>query len=187
MRRSAIGVGALHLNVPSTLLCRYVQANQLVAEGKFGASQGLRDRAFEMAPASSGKINEHSFEWIADADSRLGPALEVIMDGKYYWVPFSRIQKLHTEPPTDLRDFVWTAAQFTWTNGGASPGFIPARYPGSESTPDSSLRMGRRTEWEEKGEELYIGLGQRLLATNEAEYPLLEVRTLEISPAAVAT
>ena len=42
--------------------------------------------------------------------------------------------------------------------------------------------MSRRTEWEEKAGETYIGLGQRMLATDVAETPLLEVRTIEIFP-----
>lgn len=164
-----------------------VQGNQLVAEAKFAASRELRERAFEAAPAVPGKINDQPFDWIADADSRLGPILEVIMDGKYYWVPFSRIQKIQAEPPTDLRNFVWTAAHFTWSNGGNAPGFIPTRYAGTESKSDSSLRLAKKTEWEQKDADLHIGLGQRLLATNESEYPLLELRTIEFSPVPVAT
>ena len=163
-----------------------VQANQLIAEGKFEASGELRARAFDAAPAVAGKINEQPFAWIADADSRLGPLLEVMMEGKYYWVPFHRIQKVKVEAPTDLRNLVWTAAQFTWTNGGNSPGFIPTRYAGSESSSDSGVRLARKTEWAEKGEDLYIGMGQRLLATNETEYPLLELRSLELVPAPVS-
>ena len=164
-----------------------VQAGQLVAEGKYEAARELRERAFEAVPAAPGKINDQPFEWLADADSRLGPILEVIMDGKYYWVPFSRIQKIQVEPPTDLRNLIWTAAQFTWTNGGSSPGFIPTRYSGSESSQDFKLRLAKKTEWDQKDEELYIGLGQRLFATNESEFPLLELRTIEFTPAPPAT
>jgi type VI secretion system protein ImpE len=160
-----------------------VQANQLVAEGKFDAAAELRTRAFDAAPAVGGKLNDHSFEWIADADSRLGPLLEVIMEGKYYWVPFHRIQSVKTEAPTDLRNFVWTAGQFTWTNGGHTPGFIPTRYPGSESVGESSIRLAKKTDWLQKDAETYIGLGQRLFATNETELPLLEVRSLELAAA----
>lgn len=178
---------ALIFGEPEEWIGLLVQGNQLVAEGKFGASRELRERAFEAAAAVPGKINGHPFDWIADADSRLGPILEVIMDGKYYWVPFSRIQKIQAEPPTDLRNLVWTAAHFTWSNGGDAPGFIPTRYAGTESKLDSTLRLAKKTEWEQKDADLHIGLGQRLLATNESEYPLLELRTIEFSPVPVAT
>ncbi|HEX5176969.1 MAG TPA: type VI secretion system accessory protein TagJ [Chthoniobacteraceae bacterium] len=163
-----------------------VQANQLVAEGKFEAAAELRTRAFDAAPAVAGKLNDHAFEWIADADSRLGPLLEVIMEGKYYWVPFHRIQSVKMEAPTDLRNFVWMAAQFTWTNGGNTPGFIPSRYAGSESAGESSIRLAKKTDWLQKDAETYLGLGQRVLATNETELPLLELRSLELIPAPVA-
>ncbi len=146
------------------------------------ASDDARARAFEAAPASPGKLNDQSFEWIADADSRLGPIMEVIMDGKYYWIPFSRIQKVQVSPPTDLRNLVWTAAHFTWTNGGNSPGFIPTRYPATELCADSALRLAKRTDWEQKSEGVYTGLGQRVFATDQTELSVLEVRTIEFSP-----
>lgn len=159
-----------------------VQANALVAEGEFAASRELRERALEAAPAVPGEINGHAFEWLGDADSRLGPVLEVILEGKYYWVPFSRIQAVRIEPPTDLRNLVWTPANFVWTNGGEAPGFIPSRYPGSESSADVELKLARKTAWDEKDPGLFFGTGQRLLATNETEYSLLEVRKIAFTP-----
>src|SRR4030095_9564113 len=72
---------------PEEWMSLLVQANQLAAEGKFTASRELRDRAFEAAPAVPGKINDTPFDWIADADSRLGPVLEAVFDGKYFWIP----------------------------------------------------------------------------------------------------
>ena len=157
-----------------------VQANQLLAQGQVAAASELRNRAFEAAPATPGTINEQPFEWIADADSRLGPIIEAIIDGKYYWVPFFRVRSIRTEPPTDLRDLVWTAAQFVWANGGESPGFIPTRYPGTHNATDNSLKLARRTEWVDQGAETYLGLGQRMFATDQVEIPLTEARKIVI-------
>jgi type VI secretion system protein ImpE len=168
---------------PEEWISLLVQANVLIAAGNFEASRELRERAFEAAPAVAGKVNNDPFEWIADADSRLGPMLEVIMEGKYYWIPFSRIQKLQLEPPTDLRNFVWTAAQFVWTNGGNAPGFIPTRYAGSEAASDTAVRLAKRTDWDQKADGLYVGLGQRVFATDAGEYPLLELRNIEFAAA----
>jgi type VI secretion system protein ImpE len=168
---------------PSEWMGLLLQANELVARGEFAAAAESRGKAFEAAPASSGKINGEPFEWVADADSRFGPMLEVIMDGKYYWVPFCRIQKIETEKPSDLRDLVWLPAQFTWTNGGAAPGHIPARYPATEDSTDGPLRLARKTEWQQQPNEASLGLGQRVLATDANEYPLLACRSLELTPA----
>ena len=82
------------------------------------------------------------------------------------------------EPPEDLRDLVWVPAQFSWANGGKSIALLPVRYPGTQRSSNDDLRLGRRTEWEEKGEGSYFGLGQRMLATDTADYPLLDVREL---------
>jgi type VI secretion system protein ImpE len=157
-----------------------VQANELSARGSYHAALELRDRAFEAAPATPGSLNGTAFEWCADADSRLGPVLEAIIQGKYYWIPFCRIQKLEVTAPSDLRDLVWAPAQFVWANGGQVAGHIPCRYPKTESAPDDALRLGRKTEWLEPEPGLTFGLGQRLLTTNEGDYPLLECRTLEL-------
>src|SRR5687768_14920588 len=82
---------------PMEWLGPLMRANEHIGRGEFAAAQSLRDQAFEAAPATPGKLNGQDFEWIADADSRLGPVLEVILEGKYYWVPFCRIQKIVME------------------------------------------------------------------------------------------
>jgi len=157
-----------------------LQANQMVAEDKYQGAQKIRERAFEASPAISGSIDNQKFEWIADSDSRLGPVLEAIIDGKYYWVPFTAIKRIRIEPPSDLRDVVWCPAQLTWTNGGESAGFIPTRYPGSESSEDSAIQLARKTEWDEHPGDTYLGLGQRVFATDIDEFPLMQVRQVDL-------
>jgi type VI secretion system protein ImpE len=177
--------GPLIFGSPDEWVGLLVQANQLIAEGKYEAANVLRARAFVAAPAVAGKLNDREFEWIADADSRLGPVLEAFVNGNYYWVPFMRIQSIHVEPPADLRNMVWAPAQFTWSNGGTAPGFIPTRYPGTENSDDNLLKLARKTEWRQLAEDLFSGVGQRVLATNNEECPLLELRTIEFTPAPV--
>jgi type VI secretion system protein ImpE len=159
-----------------------LQANELAAQGKGTAARELRDRALEAAPATPGKINGAAFEWIMDADSRLGPLLEVFIEGKYFWVPFCHVRKLVIAAPTDLRDLVWTPAQFVWTNGGEASGHIPCRYAGTEVSTDDGLRLARRTEWKDLVDGYAIGLGQRLLATDSGDHALLECRTIDLEP-----
>jgi type VI secretion system protein ImpE len=166
---------------PSDWMGGILQANSLIAQGEFGAAAELRKRAFETAPTSSGKMNGEPFEWVADADSRLGPMLEVILEGKYYWIPFCHIQKIETEKPSDLRDLVWLPAQITWTNGGMAHGHLPTRYPGTEDSADDTLRLARGTNWREEPGETFLGLGQRVLATDASEHPLLQCRTMELA------
>jgi type VI secretion system protein ImpE len=161
-----------------------VKANEHAGNGAFEAAAALRDQAFELAPATPGKLNDAPFEWLADADSRLGPVLEVILEGRYCWVPFMRIKRIAIEPPTDLRDLVFTAASFMWTNGGEAVGHIPTRYVGSERHADTALKLARKTEWEEKAPGYFLGLGQRLFSAGETDVPLLEARVIDFDPPA---
>ncbi len=100
------------------------------------AAARLRGGA-EPRPAT---LNGQPFEWIADADSRLGPVLEAVINGRYYWVPFSRLPQVTLEAPEDLRDLVWMPAHLQFENGGESVALIPTRYPGSEAVGDGADR-----------------------------------------------
>jgi len=165
---------------PADWMGLLVQANELVGQGKYAAAQELREKAFDQAPATPGKLNDQPMEWIADADMRLGPVLEVVIEGHYYWVPICRIQRMILEPPTDLRDLVWAPVQFIWANGGEASGHIPTRYSGTEESSDSQLRLSRKTEWTEHEGGYSLGLGQRLLTTDREDVPLLECRTVDL-------
>ena len=171
------------LGEPDEWLAPLLQSLSVAAEGHTPQAAELRQRAFDAAPATAGKLNGVSFEWIADGDSRLGPCLELIVSGRYYWVPFHRIRSIDLEPPVDLRDFVWSPAQLTWSNGGEAVALIPTRYPGTEAAADPALRMSRRTEWQLQSEQSYFGLGQRAFITDSGETALLDVRKIEIDPA----
>ena len=147
--------------------------------GSAGA-QELRARAFEAAPVSIGSIDGKAFAWIADADMRLGPVCEAVINGRYYWVPFERLAQVDIDEPTDLRDKVWMPAHFQFANGGEAVGVIPTRYPGSEGSEDDQIRLARKTVWAEAGEELFTGLGQRVFATDEGDCALMDVRSIKI-------
>jgi type VI secretion system protein ImpE len=168
---------------PQHWLALLVEALRLDAEGRYTDAQDLRTQAFDAAPAIGGNVDGIAFDWIADADSRLGPVLEAIVNGRYYWAPFQQIRKIELEPPADLRDLVWMPAVFTWTNGGQASGMIPTRYPDSETSADDLIKLARKTEWEEFTECAYRGLGQRILATSADETGLMAVRQIELTEA----
>jgi type VI secretion system protein ImpE len=80
-----------------------------------------------------------------------------------------------------LRDLVWLPARLQFANGGESVALIPTRYPGSDQAPDSRIVMARSTEWIDHEGDTHIGLGQRLLATDQGEFPLMDVRDIELA------
>jgi type VI secretion system protein ImpE len=163
------------------------QALQADASGQSAQAAQARADALEQAPASGGQLNGQAFEWIADADSRLGPVLEVIINGRYGWLPFVHLSALTVEPVADLRDLVWAPAHITFANGGDTVALLPVRYAGSAASGDAALQMARRTDWLSLDGDQYRGLGQRVLATDAAEHGVLEVREIAFAAAGDAT
>jgi type VI secretion system protein ImpE len=107
--------------------------------------------------------------------------LEAVINGRYYWVPFSRLSRIELEPPEDLRDMVWIPGRLQFENGGESVALIPTRYPGSAGTADGLIALARKTVWEEIAPDSHRGLGQRVLVTDADEVPLLEARTITLA------
>jgi type VI secretion system protein ImpE len=170
---------------PQQWLALLIESLLVAGRGDATQSEELRRRAFEEADASAGAVNGQEFEWIADADSRLGPVLEAVINGRYYWVPFSRLAAMTLEEPADLRDMVWMPAHLQFENGGEVVALIPTRYPGSERADDGLVVLARKTIWEEVSPDVHHGLGQRILTTDAGDVPLLEVRELVIRTGAV--
>ncbi|MCX7099556.1 MAG: type VI secretion system accessory protein TagJ [Methylococcales bacterium] len=166
---------------PTQWIALLQQAVKLDTETRYKEAYALREQAFQLAPVNPGTINGEAFDWLADADMRLGPMLEAIINGRYFWIPFGQIQAIQIEEPADLRDVVWMPAHFVWANGGEAFGLIPTRYPRSETAEEGLIRLARKTDWIELDEGTFIGLGQRLFSTNANDYALMDVREISFS------
>lgn len=177
----------LVLGAPQDWLAMMIEALRVDAEGRPDAAAELRARALEAAPTTSGKLDDAPFAWLADADSRIGPVVEAIINGKYYWVPISRLLRIEIEKPADLRDFVWAPATLTLENGAANVALIPTRYPGTERESEPALRLARATDWREQPGGAWHGVGQRMLTTDQAEVALLDVRVVALDTVPVQT
>lgn len=172
---------------PQDWVALLAQGLKALAQGKPDRAAELREEAFDKAPTTSGSLDEQDFEWIADADMRLGPVLEIIVNGKYFWMPFNVLSSLRIEPPQDLRDTVWTAANLTLQNGGELVALIPTRYAGTAERGSDAMKLSRTTEWEDLGNDMFAGLGQRLLTTDQSDVSLMDTRNFQFAPVSVAT
>ncbi len=167
---------------PQAWVAWLVEALQAQARGDATGAARLRAEALEAAPATPGRLDGAPFDWIADADSRLGPVIEAVIKGRYCWVPFAAVAKVVIEVPVDLRDLVWAPAQFQLHNGGQTVALIPARYPGSGASAAGAVQLSRTTEWLELSPDQFSGMGQRLLTTSGPELGLLEAREIVLAP-----
>lgn len=170
------------LGEPGDWLALQAEVIRLIAQREFPAAARAVDRAREATPAPAGIIDGEAFAWIADADPRFGAVLEIVVERQYYWLPFDRMRKLEMEAPSNLQDRVWQSCTVELATGGTLGGYLPVRYPGSETSTDDAVVMGAVSEWSEPGGGLSLGMGQRLLATDVADKPLLKIRRIEIVP-----
>ena len=195
--REAIACEALRLQVfagqkvpmlfgePEAWVALLIEALLREGRGDAEAAQRLRVQGLEQAPASAGRVDGKPFAWIADADSRLGPVLEAVINGRYYWLPWSRLSQVDIDPPQDLRDAVWMPAHFQFSNGGEVVGLIPTRYPDTALAAGDALALARRTDWRERSPGHYTGLGQRLLSTDVDDHALMDIRSVVLDATAV--
>jgi type VI secretion system protein ImpE len=168
---------------PEPWIALLIEALLREGKGEADAAAQLRQQALDEAPASPGTLNDKPFEWIADADNRLGPTLEAIINGRYYWLPWNRLAQVTIEAPADLRDAVWMPANFMFSNGGETVGLIPTRYPDTQLAGGDMLALARRTDWQQSASGAWQGLGQRLLTTDSDEVALMDVRSVVLSAA----
>ncbi|WP_169293097.1 type VI secretion system accessory protein TagJ [Advenella sp. EE-W14] len=147
---------------------------------------GLRAVAMETAPGSIGQLdidgqdNTLSFEWICDGDGRIGPVCELIVNGRYGWVPFESIASIRFIAPQGLTDLVWAQVEVDMQDKRQYTGLMPVRYPApagsSYARLDDAANLSHRTEWQYCSEQVYFGIGQKMWMTANSEQAILDVR-----------
>jgi type VI secretion system protein ImpE len=141
-------------------------------------------------PELTGTLNGQPFHSISDVDPRIGARLELFAAGRYLWIPLQHIASIRMAPPKRLRDLLWAPAQVRTGAGfrGVELGevLLPAIAPLTWQHPDGNVRLGRATEWIELDDGTQVPRGQKMLLVDDEEFPILEVRALEIAPAPIA-
>lgn len=161
-----------------------VDALRLQGEGDLSAADAIREKALEQVGDVAGSFENGpeagtpsgAFKWISDSDTRLGPALEAFLQGQYRWIPFADVTRIRLTGPVNPRDFLWLPAQVE-IGSQTHSGFLPGRYPGSESGPDP-IRLGRETRWEDSGRTCVQGLGQKVWITDLGDIPMFDLREM---------
>jgi type VI secretion system protein ImpE len=132
-----------------------------------------------------GTLNGKPFTSISDADPRIGPRLELFAAGQYMWLPFEHLDSVRVEAPKKLRDLLWAPAivKPAETFKGLELGevLLPVLAPQTFEHPDPAVRLGRVTEWRELEDGDQAPMGQKMLLVDDEEFPMLELRELEIS------
>ncbi len=64
---------------------------------------------------------------------------------------------------------------------------LPVLTPFASQHPDPAVRLGRETVWEETSEGEQVPAGQKILLADDEEWPLLELRSIHIAIAQMAS
>lgn len=174
----------------------------LNASGQHDAADALRQAALAQASVAHGSclvsgLNQetcsHTFKWLADSDSRLGPICEVMLAGGYRWLPFADIETLKIHAPKQLLDLLWSPVTLTLrgtqAGGKLLHGFLPVRYcgtetkvPGMHDAQRDALLLSRMTRWRDVGETGVFASGQKTLMSDCGDFGILDVREIRIHP-----
>jgi type VI secretion system protein ImpE len=180
---------------------REVEMGALLYRGALFAEQ-TRHELFEKgefppAPADgdaakvTGTINGKAFHDLSDSDDRLGAHLELFAAGSYMRIPFALLASIHIEAPKKLRDLLWLPATVRPSEAfqGRELGevLLPVLNPFSWRSADESVRLGRATAWEEGANGEVHPRGQKVLLADDEEWPILELRDIEIAVARAAS
>lgn len=131
--------------------------------------------------ALSGTLNGTRFSTFEDADPRIGRRLEIIAAENYLWMALDQVRVLEMDAPKRLRDLLWAPARLETAGGVDGPDLgevlLPVLCPFSSNHADDAVRLGRMTVWDDE-----IPFGQKMFLVDGEEFPLLDIRRLEIDP-----
>ncbi|MEP7341345.1 MAG: type VI secretion system accessory protein TagJ [Acidobacteriota bacterium] len=173
---------------PTAYVSWHLKAVSHIRAGEYTAAREWLERAEEERPAFPGKFNGQPFGDFRDADDLVAPILELIVQDRYLWLPFSQIKRLEIVRPAKLRDLIWAPVKIEAAEslgGFTGQAFIPALYAGTSQHENDQVRLGRMTDWRAYDGELAASAGLRLFLVDGEDKTIFEANTIEFgsSPA----
>src|SRR5439155_24520554 len=130
-------------------------------------------------PRVRGTCDGQPFTDLRDLDDLTAPVFEVLTsNGKYYWVPVERVERVEFRPPARPRDLLWQRAHMVVRGGPDGEVYLPTLYAGSHAEADENLALGRATDWRGGNGEPTRGVGQRNLLVGDDCRAVLELKEL---------
>jgi type VI secretion system protein ImpE len=151
------------------------------------AAGELLCEAENIRPKVRGEVNGEAFDDCRDLDDLTASFFEVLTTtGKYFWVPFERVEEAVFESPRSPRDQLWRQAQMVVRGGPDGVVFLPVLYAGSYSAAREALRLGRETDWRSAppaaGEGgAMLGMGRRELLCDDRAIDFLGLKTIRFA------
>ena len=156
-----------------------MSANNRLREGNDAEARQILDDVEENRPAFGVSVNGEGFSDFRDYNDLTMCLFEVLFRGSYLWIPYEYIVKIEFAKPKTLRDLYWVQGKVELTNGTNGEMFFPALYTNSWKSTNDQVRLGRMTDWQNAGSDLYVGEGMRLFWLDGKDKSILDIETIE--------
>ncbi len=130
---------------PPTYASAFIDAHFYLHANQVSEAESTLQAGWEQVPQRSGTLNNEPFTAIRDLDDILGPFLEIIVPGQYFWVPFDHIQRLDIPPLRSYPDTIWMPVDINFVGGRSGNAWIPSLYSGTGHNQDGKIQFGRMT------------------------------------------
>ena len=162
----------------------YLEASIHLREGRSARAGDLLGEAENQRQRLSGTCNGRPFDDFRDLDDLTACVFEVLTStGKYYWIPFERVERIEFRAPVRSRDLLWRQVHMMVSDGPEGDVFLPVTYPMAGEA-DETLLLGRATDWRGGDGAPVRGVGQRTCLVGDEALGILEMEKLEILTAA---
>ncbi len=179
MRLFSDGLKPEFLSPPPEYVEHLLTANNRLREGNAAEARQILDQVEEERPAFACRVNGQEKEDFRDYNDLTMCVFEAILKETYVWLPMEQVKKIEFFEPKSLRDLFWIQAKIDLNNGLGGEMFLPSLYANSWKSPDDQIRLGRKTDWRDTGEEVYIGEGLREFFTEGEARTILEINEIE--------
>lgn len=167
------------LQQPTPLLTLHLEASIRLREGAIQEASAMLEQAEAQRPKPRGTCNGQPFDDFRDLDDLTAPFLEVLTsNGKYYWVPMERIERMEFYAPERPRDLLWRRVHMLVHDGPDAEVHLPVLYPGAADEADDGAKLGRKTDWRGGEGSPVRGVGQRMFLVGDEAQSILEFQEI---------
>jgi len=175
------------LEVPDELVQNYLKAAVLLSDKNSDElnnkkeAMAILDAAEDSRPALTGELDGVKFSDFRDLDDCMPGVLEVFTsNGKYYWIPFSRVISIDFAKPESALDLVYRRAHLE-INGDGPDGevYVPATYLTVPDEDREAFLLGRTTDWIGEEGEPVVGAGQKMFYVGEQAKTIMEIEHIQ--------
>jgi len=169
---------------PSRGLELHLKASMLLREGNSAEAGRVLAEAESQRTPMKGVCNERPFQEFRDVDDLTASFFEVYTaTGKYFWLPFEKVDEIEFRAPDRSRHLLWRSARLALREGADLEVHFPAVYPGSARHPDEQCKLGRKTDWLGGDGEPMRGVGQRTFLVGDDAIGIMEINRITFETA----